>query len=166
MVCTGCGIVGADARPNWKDQPSRASLTGTQWGAGALDAGFRIGKAVPADARVPSGAIDRSADTSSPASARGKQEPNAAVKPLLHKTGLPQFDQASFTKGLSDGFRGHAWWPGPGIEPLSYASGYRESGVRNPRTESRIGRRGDAPSLDEAMAALQAEYEAWKSCAG
>jgi hypothetical protein len=32
MVCTGCGIVGADARPNWKDRPERASLTGTQWG--------------------------------------------------------------------------------------------------------------------------------------
>jgi hypothetical protein len=31
MVCTGCGIVGADARPNWKDRPSRPSLTGTQW---------------------------------------------------------------------------------------------------------------------------------------
>jgi hypothetical protein len=32
MVCTGCGIVGADERPNWKDRPERASLTGTQWG--------------------------------------------------------------------------------------------------------------------------------------
>jgi hypothetical protein len=31
MVCTGCGVVGADARPNWTDRPSRASLTGTQW---------------------------------------------------------------------------------------------------------------------------------------
>jgi hypothetical protein len=31
MICTGCGIVGADARPNWKDQPSRQSLTGVQW---------------------------------------------------------------------------------------------------------------------------------------
>jgi hypothetical protein len=52
----------------------------------------------------------------------------------LYKTGLPQFDQASFNKGLSDGFRGHAWWPGAGIEPLSYAAGYQESGVLNPRT--------------------------------
>jgi hypothetical protein len=25
---TGCGIVGADARPNWTERPS---LTGTQW---------------------------------------------------------------------------------------------------------------------------------------
>jgi hypothetical protein len=31
MVCTGCGIVGADAGPNWNEQPSRLSLTGTQW---------------------------------------------------------------------------------------------------------------------------------------
>jgi|ERR1700722_7942507 hypothetical protein len=55
----------------------------------------------------------------------------------LHKTGLPQFDQASFDKGLSDGFRGHTWWPGAGIEPLSYATGYQESGSRNPRTQPR-----------------------------
>ncbi len=32
----------------------------------------------------------------------------------LHKTGLLQFDQTSFDKGLSDGFRGHVWGPGPG----------------------------------------------------
>jgi hypothetical protein len=31
MACTGCGIVGADARPNWKEQPQRESLTGVQW---------------------------------------------------------------------------------------------------------------------------------------
>jgi hypothetical protein len=31
MVCTGCGIVGADARPNWQEQPPRESLTGVQW---------------------------------------------------------------------------------------------------------------------------------------
>jgi hypothetical protein len=31
LVCTGCGIVGADARPNWTDRPERSSLTGTQW---------------------------------------------------------------------------------------------------------------------------------------
>ena len=30
MVCTGCGIVGADARPNWMDRPERPSPTGTQ----------------------------------------------------------------------------------------------------------------------------------------
>jgi hypothetical protein len=59
-----------------------------------------------------------------------------ATKPLLHRTGLPQFDQASFNKGLSDGLRGQVWWPGPGSEPLSYAAGYQEAGVRNPRTES------------------------------
>jgi hypothetical protein len=28
MVCSGCGIVGADARPNWTEQPSLPSLTG------------------------------------------------------------------------------------------------------------------------------------------
>jgi hypothetical protein len=31
MVCTGCGIIGADARPNWKEQPPRETLTGVQW---------------------------------------------------------------------------------------------------------------------------------------
>jgi hypothetical protein len=31
MVCTSCGIVGADARPNWKEQPQRESLTGVRW---------------------------------------------------------------------------------------------------------------------------------------
>jgi hypothetical protein len=30
-VCTSCGIVGADTRPNWKEQPARESLTGVQW---------------------------------------------------------------------------------------------------------------------------------------
>jgi hypothetical protein len=27
MVCTCCGIIGADARPNWREQPERPSLT-------------------------------------------------------------------------------------------------------------------------------------------
>ena len=31
MVCTGCGIVDADARPNWQEQPPQESLTGVQW---------------------------------------------------------------------------------------------------------------------------------------
>jgi hypothetical protein len=31
MVCTCCGIIGADARPNWREQAERPSLTGTQW---------------------------------------------------------------------------------------------------------------------------------------
>ena len=31
MVCTGCGIVGAYARPNWKERTERESLTGGQW---------------------------------------------------------------------------------------------------------------------------------------
>jgi hypothetical protein len=30
MVCTRCGI-GADARPNWRDQPVRERLTDAQW---------------------------------------------------------------------------------------------------------------------------------------
>jgi len=29
--CTHCGMIGADARPNWKEQRRRESLTGTQW---------------------------------------------------------------------------------------------------------------------------------------
>jgi hypothetical protein len=87
-----------------------------------------------------------------------------AVKPL-HKTGLPQFDQASFNKGLSDGFRGHTWWPGAGIEPLSYAAGYQESGVRNPRTQpgAVTGNEEAAPAahltesdLDSIVAMMQA----------
>jgi hypothetical protein len=28
MVCTSCGIVGADARPTWQEQPPRETLTG------------------------------------------------------------------------------------------------------------------------------------------
>jgi hypothetical protein len=31
MVCTGCGIIGADARPNWAERSERPSLTGNQW---------------------------------------------------------------------------------------------------------------------------------------
>jgi hypothetical protein len=31
MVRTRCGIIGADARPNWREQPARESLTGVQW---------------------------------------------------------------------------------------------------------------------------------------
>ena len=31
MVCTKCGMVGADARPNWKEQAPRESPTGKQW---------------------------------------------------------------------------------------------------------------------------------------
>jgi hypothetical protein len=31
MVCTSCGIVGAYARPNWKERTEQESLTGRQW---------------------------------------------------------------------------------------------------------------------------------------
>ena len=31
MVCTTCGIIGADARPHWQEQPPRETLTGVQW---------------------------------------------------------------------------------------------------------------------------------------
>ena len=31
MVCTRCGIISADARPNWREQPPRETLTGVQW---------------------------------------------------------------------------------------------------------------------------------------
>jgi hypothetical protein len=31
MVCTRCGIIGADARPKWQEQPARETLTGVQW---------------------------------------------------------------------------------------------------------------------------------------
>jgi hypothetical protein len=31
MVCTRCGIVGADARPHWQQLPTRESLSGVQW---------------------------------------------------------------------------------------------------------------------------------------
>jgi len=30
MVCTRCGIIGAEARPNWQEQPQSESLTGVQ----------------------------------------------------------------------------------------------------------------------------------------
>jgi hypothetical protein len=31
MVCTSCGIVGADVRPNWPEREERETLTGVQW---------------------------------------------------------------------------------------------------------------------------------------
>jgi hypothetical protein len=31
MVCTSCGIAGADERPNWQEQPARESLSGAPW---------------------------------------------------------------------------------------------------------------------------------------
>jgi hypothetical protein len=31
MVCTCCGIIGADVRPNWSARPQSESLTGWQW---------------------------------------------------------------------------------------------------------------------------------------
>jgi hypothetical protein len=31
MVCTKCGTIGADVRPNWKEQAPRETLTGAQW---------------------------------------------------------------------------------------------------------------------------------------
>jgi hypothetical protein len=30
-VCTKCGVVGADVRPNWSERPPPKSLTGAQW---------------------------------------------------------------------------------------------------------------------------------------
>ena len=30
MVCTACGIIGADVRPNWQERPARESITGKQ----------------------------------------------------------------------------------------------------------------------------------------
>jgi hypothetical protein len=31
MVCTSCGIIGADARPAWEERAPMESLTGRQW---------------------------------------------------------------------------------------------------------------------------------------
>jgi hypothetical protein len=30
-VCTRCGIIGADVRPDWTERPRGESLTGAQW---------------------------------------------------------------------------------------------------------------------------------------
>jgi hypothetical protein len=30
-ICTKCGIIGADVRPNWQERSQRESLTGSQW---------------------------------------------------------------------------------------------------------------------------------------
>ena len=49
------------------------------------------------------------------------------MRAIAVNTGLPQFDRASWEKGFSDGFRGNVWWPGHGIEPLSYSAGYTEA---------------------------------------
>jgi hypothetical protein len=60
------------------------------------------------------------------------------MKPLPTKTGLPHLDLPSWEKGYSDGFRGNVWWPGPGIEPLSYSAGYQEARAeRDPGAEPR-----------------------------
>jgi hypothetical protein len=39
MVCTRCGIIGADARPNWQEQPAgpAGTLTGPAWSRAASD---------------------------------------------------------------------------------------------------------------------------------
>ena len=34
---------------------------------------------------------------------------------------------ANWEKSFADGFRSHVWWPGPGIEALSYAAGYEDA---------------------------------------
>jgi hypothetical protein len=31
MVCTSCGIIGAEVRPAWQERPARESITGMQW---------------------------------------------------------------------------------------------------------------------------------------
>ena len=31
MVCNQCGMIGADAWPNWAERSERPSLTGVQW---------------------------------------------------------------------------------------------------------------------------------------
>jgi hypothetical protein len=31
MVCTGCGIVGTDMRPNWIDRAKRETMVGSGW---------------------------------------------------------------------------------------------------------------------------------------
>jgi hypothetical protein len=31
VVCTRCGMIGADVRPNWQEREGRESLTGVQW---------------------------------------------------------------------------------------------------------------------------------------
>jgi hypothetical protein len=58
---------------------------------------------------------------------------------LPAKTGLPRLDRASWEKGFSDGLRGHVWWPGAGIEPLSYAAGYTEAQSKRASSPGRDG---------------------------
>jgi hypothetical protein len=31
MVCTCCGIIGADVRPNWQERPPPETMLGWQW---------------------------------------------------------------------------------------------------------------------------------------
>jgi hypothetical protein len=31
MVCSSCGIIGAEVRPAWQERAERESLTGVQW---------------------------------------------------------------------------------------------------------------------------------------
>jgi hypothetical protein len=62
--------------------------------------------------------------------------PLMPVKPLPTKTGLLRLDRPSWEKGFSDGFRDQVWWPGPGIEPLSYSSGYTEAQAERGRARA------------------------------
>jgi hypothetical protein len=61
------------------------------------------------------------------------------MRPTPTNTGPPHLDVASWEKGFADGFRGRVWWPGPGAEPLSYASGYRQAQIEDddPRSDRR-----------------------------
>ncbi len=36
MVCTRCGIIGADARPNWQEQPARVNPCESDLRAGVI----------------------------------------------------------------------------------------------------------------------------------
>lgn len=33
MICTQCGVIGAEARPNWSERPQRETLTGAYAGS-------------------------------------------------------------------------------------------------------------------------------------
>jgi hypothetical protein len=44
MACTRWGIIGADARPNWQEQPARETLTGVQWRDGRRMMGQGAGR--------------------------------------------------------------------------------------------------------------------------
>ena len=80
MVCSRYGLIGADVRPNWSDQPERETMVDTNFDAEAL--GRRVsGPTIQSCARAIPIAWPGSA---TPAAIKGPQYWPRVVSPTLH----------------------------------------------------------------------------------